>query len=277
MCVRLPSLLPSYLFLAYSCVPFCGTLYRKRIYHITVHLSNSSRQYVQLSNPIFAAYIAPRVEYKHVLHNLHNDGGVRSRMAESLRLFVSATRDLEPQRAVIGRAVADLPVRVTIEIRRTPPERSTPETIFDLIANCDRVYVLLGRDISAPVGNEWDVARHLDRPILALRADVPMTPAAREFLRFSQAEWKTFHSDTELARLIALDVIDLLLHPLNRYGLTPDEVDQLLAYRRELAPERVATGEPGGAEGGAVLLDDRRREPLRGRLLTETPVERAEG
>ena len=177
-------------------------------------------------------------------------------MAEVLRLFVSATRDLEPQRAVIGRAIADLPVRVGIEIRRTPLRRATPENIFDLIANCDRVYFLLGRDITAPSGSEWDIAHQLERPVLALRADVPLTPAAQEFLRLTKTEWLAFHSDEELARIISLDVIDILLHPMNRYGLTPGEVDRLIAYRGELAPERVAEGEPGGAEGGAVLLDD---------------------
>ncbi len=188
-------------------------------------------------------------------------------MAEILRLFVSATRDLEPERAVIGRAIADLPVRICIEIRRTPPDRATPETIFDLIANCDRVYFLLGRDITAPSGSEWDIARHLERPILALRASIPLTPAAQEFVRLAQTEWTTFHSDEELARIVSLDVIDILLHPTNRYGLTPGEVDRLVAYRQALQPERVAEGEPGGAEGGGVLLDDLRREPVRGRLV----------
>ena len=188
-------------------------------------------------------------------------------MAEVLRLFVSATRDLEPQRAVIGRAIADLPVRVGIEIRRTPVDRATPETIFDLIANCDRVYFLLGRDITAPSGSEWDIAHRLERPVLALRASVPLTPAAQEFLHLADAEWVTFHDDTELARIVSLDVIDILLHPMNRYGLTPGEVQRLVAYRRTLDPERVSDGEPGGAEGGAVLLDDLRREPMKGHLL----------
>ena len=41
-------------------------------------------------------------------------------MAEILRLFVSATTDLEAQRSVIGRCVAELPTRIGIEIRRTP-------------------------------------------------------------------------------------------------------------------------------------------------------------
>jgi len=191
-------------------------------------------------------------------------------MAEALRLFVGATRDMEPQRGIIGRAIAKLPVRVSIEIRRTPKDRATLDTIFERIANCDRVYFLLGRDITAPLGNEWDIARELDRPILALRANLPLTPAAREFLHFTGAKWRPFYNDEELARIVSLDVIDILLHPTNRYGLTPGEMERLLDYRRRLTPERGAKGEPGGTEGGGVLLDDLRREPLEGQLVQNT-------
>jgi hypothetical protein len=53
-------------------------------------------------------------------------------MAETLRLFVSATQDLEPERALIGRAVAQLPVQIGIEIRRTPVRGAAYEEIFEL-------------------------------------------------------------------------------------------------------------------------------------------------
>ncbi len=189
-------------------------------------------------------------------------------MAEPLRLFVSATRDLEPQRAVIGRALADLPVKVTIEIRRTPARGADYATIFDLIANCDRMYFLLGQDITAPAGTEWDIARELGVPIVRLRRSGPLTPAAQTFLHLAGEPWQIFRSDEDLARLVTLDVIDTLLHPQNRYGLTVTEMERLHAYREHFRPERVARGEPGGAEGGGVLLDDLRREPLTGVLVT---------
>lgn len=189
-------------------------------------------------------------------------------MAEALRLFVSATRDLEAQRAAIGRALADLPVRVTIEIRRTPARGASYETIFDLIANCDRMYFILGRDISAPSGTEWDIAHQLGVPIVRLRRRGPMTPAAQTFLHLAGDQWHTFTSDEELVRLITLDVIDVLLHPENRYGLGVDEIARLVEYRKRFSPKPFVEGEPGGAEGGGILLDDRRREPLEGRLIS---------
>ncbi|HAJ36408.1 MAG TPA: hypothetical protein DCL15_12015, partial [Chloroflexi bacterium] len=63
-------------------------------------------------------------------------------MAETLRIFVGATRDLEAERGVIGKAIAEIPVQLAIEIRRTPPLLPTYEEIFERIANCDRVYFL---------------------------------------------------------------------------------------------------------------------------------------
>ena len=73
-------------------------------------------------------------------------------MPELLRLFVSATNDLEAERAIIGRSVAELPVQIGIEIRRTPPLLPTYEEVFEKLDAVDRVYFLLGNDITAPAG-----------------------------------------------------------------------------------------------------------------------------
>ncbi len=176
-------------------------------------------------------------------------------MAETLRIFVSATQDLEEERAVIGQALADLPVDVPAEIRRSPPEGLPYMDLFERIANVDRVYFLLGRDITAPAGAEWDLAVQLERSIMALRTPGPRTPAGEAFLQGTPVLWKVFHSRDDLARLVTLDLLEILLHPRNRYGLHPDEVLALEALRRSLQERSVrARAEAGGAEGGGVLL-----------------------
>ncbi|MCC6457446.1 MAG: hypothetical protein IT328_20995 [Caldilineaceae bacterium] len=177
-------------------------------------------------------------------------------MAEKLRLFVSATSDLENSRAVIGRAVADLPVQIGVEIRRTPAQGAAYDDIFELIANVDRVYFLLGRDITAPAGAEWHLAWQLERSILPLRAVVPRTPAAQEFARNFLGEWTRLRSNAELARLVTLDLVRILDHPTNRYGLTVPDFELLKLHAARVmkqAPD--VQGEAGGAEGGGVLLD----------------------
>ena len=196
-------------------------------------------------------------------------------MAETLRLFVSATKDMESERAAIGRAIAQLPVQIGIEIRRTPVEGAPYEDIYELIANCDRVYFIMGGDITAPAGAEWFSAWKLERAILPLRLAGLPTPAGQDFMRMLPKGWTLFHNSMELARLVALDLIQILNHPTNRYGLTVTELELLNTHRLRLermtvskAPDSRAVIS-GGAEGGGVLLDLGHREPLSGVPLLE--------
>lgn len=191
-------------------------------------------------------------------------------MPETLRIFVSATKDLEAERAVIGTAIAQLPVQIGIEIRRTPVEGAPYEDIYELIANCDRVYFLMGKDITAPAGAEWFSAWKLERAILPLRVAGLPTPAGQDFLRMLPRGWQPFRSRAELARIITLDLIDLLNHPTNRYGLTVTELELLSNHRHRLNQLAMPRkDELGGAEGGGVLLDIGHREPMTGVALDE--------
>lgn len=181
-------------------------------------------------------------------------------MTETLRIFVGATRDLEAERGIIGKAIAELPVQVEIEIRRTPPLLPTYEEIFERIANCDRVYFLLGNDITAPAGLEWATAWRLERSVLPLRRSPKPTPAAQEFQRLAPLAWVDFATATDLARIVAMDVARLLKHPGNRYGLTMPELERLEAYLRRLRRLQATLDKtPSGAEGGGVLMDSRPR------------------
>ncbi len=194
-------------------------------------------------------------------------------MAETLRLFVSATKDMEHERAMIGRAIAQLPVQIGIEIRRTPAEGAPYEDIYELIANCDRVYFLMGKDITAPAGAEWFSAWKLERSILPLRLASLPTPAGQDFVRLLPHGWQNFRNSQDLARIVALDLIDILNHPTNRYGLNVTELELLQTHRQRLtklaATQPAANAELGGAEGGGVLLDLGHREPLEGVALDE--------
>lgn len=179
-------------------------------------------------------------------------------MAEKLRLFVSATNDLEAERAVIGRVVADLPVSIGIEIRRTPAAGASYDDIFELVANVDRVYFLLGRDITAPAGAEWHWAWKLERSVWPLALTAVRSPAAQEFMRSALVKWRPFRSGAELARLITLDLARILNHPTNRYGLSVTELELLNLHARRVAQQGMPAtlpADPGGAQGGGVLLD----------------------
>jgi len=199
-------------------------------------------------------------------------------MAEKLRIFVSATSDLEHARAAIGRAVAELPVQIGVEIRRTPQEGASYDDIFEWIANVDRVYFLMGQDITAPAGAEWHLAWKLERSVMPLRAvwhpgssnNAPRhrTPAAQEFMRNAFIEWLPFRSTAELARIVTLDLARQLHHPTNRYGLTLNEIELLNVYIKRIGQLAVDAGpDAGGAEGGGILLDATQRESAQDLIL----------
>lgn len=181
-------------------------------------------------------------------------------MAEMLRIFVGATSDLDAERAVIGRSVAELPVKIGIEIRRTPPLLPTFDEIAGRLADVDRVYFLMGNDITAPAGLEWHLAWRLGRSVLPLRRSPHPTPAANEFFRLAPAPWHNFRSQKELAKLISLDLARLLHAPDNRFGLTAPDLARVAAYMRGLEQKPVEpVREPGGAEGSAILIDTAHR------------------
>ncbi|NJN84670.1 MAG: hypothetical protein HC802_21875 [Caldilineaceae bacterium] len=186
-------------------------------------------------------------------------------MAELLRMFVSATNDLENQRAVIGRVVAELPIQIGVEIRRTPISGASQDDIFELIANVDRVYFLMGADITAPAGAEWSLAWQLERSIFPLRRAGRFTQAAREFVHSTFVKWTPFHSDNDLARIVTLDLVRILNHPTNRYGLHVAELELLNVHGERVkrmgghVESDQASNEPGGAEGGGILLESTER------------------
>ncbi len=203
-------------------------------------------------------------------------------MAERLRIFVSATNDLEAERAIIGRAMAGLPVQIGAEIRRTPAAGAKYDDIYELIAIVDRFYFLMGEDITAPAGAEWHLAWELERSILPLRHGRRLTPAAQAFMSSSAPfRWQQFHTATELSHIIALDMVRILDHPTNRYGLTVSELELVKLHGKRIKASAAAASQidprheepialdPGGAEGGGVLLDIGHEEPADGVALGE--------
>lgn len=184
-------------------------------------------------------------------------------MAEIVRIFVSATNDLEAERAAIGQTLAELPVQVGVEIRRSPATGISYDNLFELIANVDRFYFLMGRDITAPAGAEWHLALQLERSIFPLRIAGSRTSAGQEFLHYWPLRWKTFHSRGHVAQLVGLDLIEILLHPTNRYGLSVTEIAALHGHKKKLSEGLVVpVEEPGGAGGGGILLDPTHRDAI---------------
>ncbi|MCS7221497.1 MAG: hypothetical protein RML36_10815 [Anaerolineae bacterium] len=185
-------------------------------------------------------------------------------MPERFHLFVSAGPDLELEREVIGRVVAQLPIQLGWEIKRTPPPGEPRPADLTGVMQCDLFVFLMGQDIAAPVGIEWEAARRSGRRVAPLLRKGRRTPAAALFLREVQIEWQVFESAMELEKLVRAALVDVLLERAADFRLTPDEWEALNRIRqaeREGKSRREEQAEvilePAGAGGGGIILGPR--------------------
>jgi hypothetical protein len=194
-------------------------------------------------------------------------------MTSRLSAFVSAGPDLEMEREVVGKAIAGLPVSVGWVIKYTPLPRELSDPSMEAVAACDFYALLLGADITAPVGAELHAARRTGKRIVAFLSEVPHTPAAYVFLRRLPEEWLRFTGARELGRLFQKTLVDQILERPGSYGMTLVDWEALSALSSELGEEASqleeghTTPHHGGAGSDAVIVAPGRDVPSGGVLI----------
>ncbi len=186
-------------------------------------------------------------------------------MPSQVRLFVSAGPDQEPAREMLGRLLAELPVNAGWVIKRTPD--------VDSVAECHLFMLLLGPDITAPVGLELYWARRTEKPVLAYTAARPRTPAGQVFYQEnSDLEWSSFENRQVLEATIKRDLGRFLMRHGERYGMTLMEMNTLSGYVQglEAAAHKPVPAKATGAGGGGVILAPGRDEPPGARVIGES-------
>lgn len=185
-------------------------------------------------------------------------------MPTQVRMFVSAGPAEEPVREVLGRALAELPINVGWAIKRTPD--------VDSVAESHLFLMILGADITAPVGQELWWARRTEKPILAYRAEVMRTPACQVFLQENSGlDWRNYRAAPGLRRACLKDLGVFLLRHTERYGLTLPEIEALHGFLGALEKSQPAATprKATGAAGGGVILAPGKDEPSGARIVGE--------
>jgi len=197
-------------------------------------------------------------------------------MVDTLLLYISAAPDLQTERDVLGRAVTEIPVTLAWRILQSPLRGEPPD--LEAVAQADLHLLVLGGDIRAPIGLEWQVARGAGRlPALFLKQDAPRTPAAHAFARYlgEHFTWQAYKDNLDL-RLQALKLI--AGHILERtvyYALSPDELERLRDWREALEAGKAAqvdetpggAGGAGGAGESSLIFSRERYVPSQGVLI----------
>lgn len=191
---------------------------------------------------------------------------------ERARLYVSISPDLGAEREVIGRALAALPVEVGWEVAYTPGPVEGPGDPRDA-ARADVYILVLGEDIRAPMGVEWEAARRARVTPLALLKDAPArTPAGQEFYRHAQADWTDYHTASEIGPKAQLALAQTLLDQAGRFRLSTPEYEALAERVKSLRaaqPSDEDDARSGAGQGGVIFAP--KREAGRGGTIVGAP------
>lgn len=196
-------------------------------------------------------------------------------MANRLHIFISAGPDLAIEREVVGKAIAALPDSIGWTIKYTPTPGHPVDPEMAAVAACDFYVLLLGRDITAPMGSELRVAQETAKHIAAFVKDVPHTPAARVFLKDARVAWEEFAKADDLRPMLQKGVVERILQRPEAYGMTVADWQALSAALEQLeadSRQQKTDGSPpgGGAGDDAVIVAPGRDLPSGG-VLVEKP------
>ena len=175
-------------------------------------------------------------------------------MTASIRLFVSSSPDLAPEREALGQAVAELPVSVGWEIKHTPRPGEDAEEALSFLERCDLFLVVLGADFAAPMGLEWRRALSGGKRALAYRKRVLHSPSAQKLLGEWDVAWTAFETPQELKAHATQALARVMLDRGEEFGLHLDDVEGLMGL---VEAEEEASEEPdrrrGAGRGGVIL------------------------
>lgn len=190
-------------------------------------------------------------------------------MVDILNLYISAAADLDHEREVLSRVVAEIPVTLGWRVTQTPLHGDAVDA--SALAQAEVHIFLLGSDIRAPLGLEWRLAHRANRLQFAfLKQDIARTMAALDFIRYleTQTRWNFFRNIVDL-RLQTLKLLsDHILSQPEYYVLKPGEFDRLTSWREKLnLPEEEQLELHGGIGESSVVLSPERYIPSEGVLI----------
>jgi hypothetical protein len=185
-----------------------------------------------------------------------------------ISLYISTAPALQRERDALGRSVTAIPTTLRWQIVHTPQPRQPLD--FKAVAGADVHVLVLGSDIQAPVGLEWQIARRAGRSPILFKRDTLHTPAADAFIRAlsEEARWLTYTDEQQLGRQVQAWLGEYLLVHAGRFALNAAEIEQLRSWQRERSQTvtQPADREHSAGDSG-VIFSRERYEPTEGTLV----------
>ncbi len=180
-------------------------------------------------------------------------------MAAELSIYVSASAEMDAECELLGQMLAHMGRSLRWTIKRTPGPHEVGNPDLEALTNSHFYLILMGTDITAPIGVEWRAAQEAGVTTYAFRNVERVTsPAAAVFVHHINARWVPYHTPHEFVRLFERALIDRLLEGTPGYGLDLADLEELARRKQTLEQEEEqgqAEGEERrGAGGGGVIL-----------------------
>jgi len=173
-----------------------------------------------------------------------------------LNLYVSASAEMDAECELLGQLLAQLTQTVRWAIKRTPPPHLKIDADWAALDRADFYVILIGSDITAPIGVEWRAAQDKGVPTLAYRnALATPSPALSGFVRQARANWHPYESAQTFAADFRRRLCELLIDGTPGYGLSLEEIETLAKALHDEDREPNADGEErrGAGSGGVIL------------------------
>lgn len=196
-------------------------------------------------------------------------------MVDEIKVYISAASELDRERELLGRLIAEIPVTLGWRIVQTPT-RGEPVDV-EAITTADIHLLIIGSDIRAPIGFEWLTARRSGRnPWLFLKQGVLQTAAAQDFVRRvgERRDWKAFKHRGELRRMAEQLIAEHILDRTSLYNIQGKEFDEFIEWKNKLEkiPEDAVDDHRRGAGDSGVIISPERYVPREG-VLIKSPEE----
>lgn len=157
-------------------------------------------------------------------------------MENRLLVFVSSLiGELLDEREVVETAVGAIPLTRAWVFEHTPASAEpVAESYLRKVRECDIFILLVGRDISDPVKEEYHAALDHQKPCLVFLKDVERSAETEAFINEIDVKWAKFSSTDELQQQVREAVTDELIKGYRRYRLNASEVGQLADFMEQL-------------------------------------------
>lgn len=176
-------------------------------------------------------------------------------MEKELALYISAASEMDAECELVGRLLAEGQKSIRWRIRRTPLHQDLNPDLLAIAAS-QFYLILLGTDLTAPMGVEWRAAELAGAAILAFRDLVKIpSPAATYFARNMGITWQDYKTCDEFTIKFERTLITRLIDGTPGYGLDLPTIEDL-ASRLKTLDKPATQGEDqrrGAGQGGIIL------------------------